>query len=451
MTALMQRLTLFVLLFITIPLVLAPAVRHANAASGTEVVVRLTPDAYGFSDTTLEDVLQGRIVTRLPELSSLHLRLTTDEALGEAVARLQRVPWVVMAEGNPVVHTTLAPNDPFYSTQAPYLALIEAPDAWDIETGHDSVLVAILDSGISLEHPDLQGRIWTNINETQRNGIDDDSNGCIDDLRGCNFVTKDSADPHCTVPSGPGDVKDDNGHGTFIAGIIAANGNNGIGLVGVAPGVTILPVKILDCYGGGTAVDAAQGVLYAARNGARVANISFNADGESATLASAIREAHDRYGMVIVAASGNEGKAGVRFPARLPETIAVGSAGVPGDYTKRSTFSNWGPEVAVVAPGLNVVSTVSRELCGTWVCVQEQPYAVASGTSFAAPMVTALAALIVSKNPFIAPEDVRAMIMRTAVALPAGETPGWSGAGRIRMQQALKTRRYITSAPGISH
>jgi subtilisin family serine protease len=447
----MQRVTLFVLLFIAIPMLMAPAVRRANAASGTEVVVRLTPDAYRFSDATLEDALQGRIVTRLPELSSLHLRLTTDELLSEAIARLQRVPWVVMAEGNPGVRTTLAPNDPFFSTQAPYLMLIEAPEAWDIETGHDSVLVAILDSGISLEHPDLQGRIWTNINETERNGIDDDGNGCIDDLRGCNFVTKDSADPHCPVPSGSGEVKDDNGHGTFIAGIIAATGNNGIGLAGAAPGVTILPVKILDCYGGGTAVDAAQGVLYAARNGARVANISFNADGESATLASAIREAHDRYGMVIVAASGNEGKAGVRFPARLPETIAVGSAGLPGDYTKRSTFSNWGPEVAVVAPGLNVVSTVSRELCANWVCVQEQPYAVASGTSFAAPMVTSLAALIVSKNPFIAPEDVRAMIMRTAVALPAGETPGWAGAGRIRMQQALKTRRYITSAPGISH
>ena len=90
------------------PLLLAPVVRHANAAGGTEVVVCLTPDAYAFSDATLEDALQGRIVTRLPELHSLHLRLTTDEALTEAIVRLQRVPWVVMAEGNPGVRTTLA-------------------------------------------------------------------------------------------------------------------------------------------------------------------------------------------------------------------------------------------------------------------------------------------------------------------------------------------------------
>jgi subtilisin family serine protease len=441
----------FVFLFASGILVWPAVTHHASAAPGAEVVVRLTPDAYALPDVVLEDAMQGRILTRLPDLQSLRIRLTTEESLTEAIVRLQRLPWIVLAEGNPSVRTTVAPNDPLYSTQAPYLTLIEAPEAWDLEMGRDSVLVAVLDSGISLEHPDLQGRIWTNIYETERNGVDDDRNGCIDDTRGCNFVTRDSADAHCTVPSGPGEVKDDNGHGTFIAGIIAANGNNGIGLSGLAPGVTILPVKILDCYGGGTAVDAAQGVLYAARTGARVANISFSADGESATLASAIREAHDRYGMVIVAASGNEGKAGVRFPARLPQTIAVGSAGIPGDYTRRSSFSNWGPEVAVVAPGLNVVSTVSRELCASWVCVQEQPYAVASGTSFAAPMVTSLAALIVSKNPFIAPDDVREMITRSAVSLPVGDTPGWAGAGRIRMQQALKTRRYVTSAPGISH
>jgi subtilisin family serine protease len=442
---------LFVLLF-----AISSAGWHSMASNpvegwGVDVVVRVRPDAYALPDHALEKALEGRIMARLPELRSLHLRLDNATATAEAIKRLARLPWVELAEGNPAVRTTVAPNDPLYSTQAPYLTLIEAPEAWEIETGRDSVIVAVLDSGIALEHPDLQGRIWTNRSEAGGNGTDDDGNGCVDDLRGCNFVTREDAARQCAAPSGPGDVRDDNGHGTFISGIIAANANNALGLSGVAPGVTIMPVKILDCYGGGTAVDAAQGVLYAARNGARVANISFSADGDSATLAAAIREAHDRYGMVIVAASGNEGRRGVRFPARLPETIAVGSAGVPGDYTRRSTFSNWGPEVAVVAPGLNVISSVPRELCGTWVCVQDQPYAVASGTSFAAPMVTALAALIVSKHPFIAPYTVRDMIARSSVALPAGETPGWAGAGRIRLLQALKQRHYVTSAPGISH
>src|SRR3954469_24294400 len=192
MVAPMRRLLLFVLLFVTLPLVWASMLHNAAASAATEVVVRVTPDAYGFTDAMLEDALQGRIVTRLPELQSLHLRLKTDESVAEAIVRLQRLPWVLMAEGNPGVRTASTPNDPLYSTQAPYLSLIEAPEAWDIETGRDSVLVAVLDSGISLEHPDLQGRIWTNIYETARNGVDDDHNGCIDDLRGCNFVTKDS-------------------------------------------------------------------------------------------------------------------------------------------------------------------------------------------------------------------------------------------------------------------
>jgi subtilisin family serine protease len=449
MAALMPRAFIVAVLIIAASFSLSRRAPGAVSASGADVVVRLTPAAYALSDATLEEGLRARIIVRLPELSSLHLRLTTDESLTEAITRLQRLPWVEFAEGNPAVRSTVVPNDPFYSTQAPYLQLIEAPEAWDIELGRDSVLVAVLDSGISLEHPDLQGRVWVNASETERNGVDDDENGCIDDRWGCNFVTREDADARCAAP-GPGDVKDDNGHGTFISGIIAANGNNAVGLSGAAPGVTILPVKILDCYGGGTAVDAAQGVLYAARVGARVANISFSADGESATLAGAIREAHNRYGMVIVAASGNDGKRGVTFPARVPETIAVGSSGLPGDSTKRSTFSNWGPEVAVVAPGLNVVSAVSREQCANWVCVPDQPYAVASGTSFAAPMVTALAALIVSKNPFLSPTVVRQMITRTAVSLPPGETPGWAGSGRIRMQQALKVRRYVIGAPGLS-
>ena len=441
---------------VTAAILLLPQAQHAAAAPrllallspGNEVVVRLTPAAYDQPDAALELRLGATVVVRLPELRSLRLRLHANEPLAEALSRLQGMPFVEMAEGNLPIRTTAVPNDPFYTTQSPYMTLIEAPEAWDIERGKDSVLVAVLDSGVALEHPDLQGRLWLNLGETENNGLDDDNNGCIDDRRGCSFVTRDGADPNCLVPAAS-NVRDDNGHGTFISGIIAANGNNAVGMSGAAPGVTILPVKILDCYGGGTAVDAAQGVLYAARVGARVANISFSADGESATLAAAIREAHDRYGMVIVAASGNEGRRGVTFPARLPATIAVGSSGTAGNQNARSQFSNWGPEVAVVAPGLNVVSTVAREQCATWVCVQDQPYAVASGTSFAAPMVTALAALIVSKNPYITPEGVRDIIKRTAVALPGGETQGWAGAGRIRMHQALKVRRYVLGTPGV--
>src|SRR3954469_5990018 len=119
----MRRLLLFVLLFAFATLLWPVLTLRASAELGAEVVVRLTPDAYALTDVVLEDAMQGRIVTRLPELQSLSIRLTTDESTTEAIIRLQRLPWILLAEGNPSVRTTLAPNDPLYSTQAPYLTL----------------------------------------------------------------------------------------------------------------------------------------------------------------------------------------------------------------------------------------------------------------------------------------------------------------------------------------
>jgi subtilisin family serine protease len=156
--------------------------------------------------------------------------------------------------------------------------------------------------------------------------------------------------------------------------------------------------------------------------------------------------------MVLVAATGNEGRNDVTFPARLPQMIAVASSGTPQDANARSPFSNWGPEVSFAAPGLNIVSTVPAEFCstGAWLCVQDQPYAVGSGTSFAAPLVSALAALLVSHTPNLPPEEVRRIIMNTAEPLPGGGSPPWYGAGRIRMRNALSQPRYYLGAPGVT-
>ena len=278
-----------------------------------EVLARLTTPAAGLSDETLSTRLAADVVDRLESLGIVRLRLRNGETIEKAVARLERTPLVASAEPNLLLRSSVIPNDPFYTAQSSYLGLIHAPAGWDIELGNDSVLVAVLDSGVQIEHPDLLGQIWTNPYEIEANFTDDDNNGCVDDLHGCSFVSTGSADPECETPLS-GNVDDDNGHGTFVAGIIAAAGNNSLGITGVAPGVRILPVKILDCKGGGTAMDASQAILYAARQGARVANISFGADGESQTLTNAMREAHDRYGMVIIAATGNEGVARRELP-----------------------------------------------------------------------------------------------------------------------------------------
>ncbi|MGE3982988.1 MAG: S8 family serine peptidase [Dehalococcoidia bacterium] len=423
--------------------------RRDSAAPAVAGEVLVALDEASWAGQDLGHGLGGIVLDLIPEIRTVRLGLIGGEGVEAAIVRIGRLPGVQHVEPNLLLRDAgPVTDDTFYGGQASYLDLIDAPAAWSITTGDASVVVAVLDSGVDTMHPDLAGKIWTNPGEVAGNGIDDDDNGCIDDVSGCNFVTVATKDPSCADRIA-GSVADDNGHGTFVAGIIGAVANNGTGITGAAPAVTVLPVKILDCLGGGSAADAAKGLLYAAKAGARVANISFTGNGESATLSSAIREAHDRYGMIIVAASGNDGTKGVTFPARLPEAISVGSSGTAESADARSPFSDWGPEVDVVAPGRNIVSTVPLQFCGEhWHCLNGEPYANASGTSFAAPLVSSLAALIVSKNPNLNPETVRWMILRSADALPDGDTPGWDGAGRIRMLNALEMRRYQIGAPG---
>ncbi len=420
-----------------------------SPAVQTEVLVHVTPRAASLTDAMLGRRLGVEVQGRIGDLGVIRARLDAGETPAAAVSRLSRLPWVAFAEPNHLIKAAFVPADPLFSGQHAYLDAVEAGAAWDVEQGSESVIVAVLDSGIDLEHEDLADKLWTNAGEAPGNSSDDDHNGCVDDVHGCSVITPEKADPSCNMQATAG-VRDDNGHGTFVAGIIGAGANN-VGIIGAAPGVKIMPVKILDCLGGGTAADAAQGLLYAARMGARVANLSFGADGESFTLRNAIHEAHDRFGMVIVTASGNEGSSRVTFPARLPETIAVASSGTPQDSDARSPFSDWGPEVDVAAPGLNIISSVPANFCNvTWLCVQNGPYALASGTSFAAPLVSALAALLVSHTPYLSPEAVERIIKSTAQPLPDGTTPNWDGAGRIRMRAALNVPRYYLGAPGTS-
>jgi subtilisin family serine protease len=427
-----------------------PAADLSSPAAEDEVLLHLTPHGASLTDAMLASRLGVTVVGRLEELGVLRARPPAGESVAVALARLSRQPWVSFAEPNHLISASHVPNDSLFTGQTGYLDRIEAVAAWDVERGNDSVVVAVLDSGIDVEHEDLKTALWRNIYETAGNGLDDDHNGCADDVNGCSFVTPEEADQSCNMQANAG-IRDDNGHGTFVAGIIGARADNNIGISGVAPGVSIMSVKILDCLGGGTAADAAQGLLYAARMGARVSNLSFGADGESMTLANAIREAHNTYGMVIVTATGNEGHNTVSFPARLPETIAVASSGVPGDPNARSSFSDWGPQVSVAAPGLNIISTVPPNFCNvTWLCVQDGPYALASGTSFAAPLVSGLAALLISHTANLSPEAVRTILVSTAEPLPDGSTPNWDGAGRIRMRQALNTPRFFLGAPGVS-
>jgi len=429
---------------------LQAAAKAGQALSG-ELLLRVDP-AVGALAQRLMISVGGHEEARLEELGVIRLRLREGLSLEKALELYSRLPGVDYAEPNYRLKAEFVPNDTFYAAQRWYYNLTEAPQAWDVERGNPSVIVAVLDSGVDVTHPDLRDRIWRNPGEGVPNGIDEDGNGCVDDVHGCNFVQPEDADPSCgPQPVSPSNqVTDDSGHGTFVAGIIGATGNNGMGVIGGAHGTTLLPVKVLDCTGAGTTADAAAGILYAARMGAQVINLSFGGTDPSRTLLEAIVTATETYGAVVVAASGNQGAQGVTYPARYRQVIAVGASD-RNSPDARAPFSNWGPEVDVVAPGVDLVSTVPQALCdGRWLCPGGQPYSVASGTSFAAAQVAALAALIRSHSPALTTNEIRFIIRATALPLSDDATPGWAGAGRIRMRRALDTILFRIGAPGVS-
>jgi subtilisin family serine protease len=242
---------------------------------------------------------------------------------------------------------------------------LRAPLAWQQSTG-SGVIVAVLDTGVQLDRAALRGHIWTNPAEIPGNGLDDDGDGIADDVHGADFA------------NGDGTPADDNGHGSHVAGIIA-----GHGLVrGLAPGATVLPVKVLGADKSGNAHWLAQGIDYAVAHGARILNVSVNGDGMSSELESAIRAAQDA-GAVIVASAGNDGRdLGARpsYPVSYdePAVIGVGATDLSG---RRAGFSNFGPGVDVTAPGADIISLGVHGL------------AYRSGTSMAAAYVSATLAL----------------------------------------------------------
>jgi len=301
---------------------------------------------------------------------------------------------------------------------------------------------------MDVTHADLKANLWTSAADIPGNGVDDDANGCVDDLHGCNFAERSSSCP-AAAPGPNNDIADDNGHGTFVAGVAAARGNNSAGVTGMAPNAAVMTVKVLDCEGAGSALAATQGVLYAAKSGAKVINMSFGADEESLTLRAAIAEAHDRYGVVVVAAAGNSGASSVAYPARDEKVIAVAASDHKNPDNKAS-FSNWGPQVTVAVPGVDIASTLPAKYCGPgWSCTSGQPYAIGSGTSFSSPLVAGVVALILSKGPPMSPDAVKNRLTTTAVDLPDGPYSRWDGAGRVQADLALEGKSYQVGVSGI--
>ncbi len=396
---------------------------------------RLTPQerAAARSAVAVGMIQQYRIVAGL-ELVEIAIPVP------QAIAKFRAMPGVVYAEPNYVVHTSTTPNDPSFGllwgmnntgqtvngVAGTANADIKATAAWGIFTGDPNFVVADIDTGLNMTHPDIAANVWTNPGEIAGNGIDDDGNGHIDDIHGWNFV------------SGNNNPTDDNGHGTHTAGTIGAVGNNGVGVTGVAWQCKIVPLKFLNSAGSGYIADAVLAVQYCTGKGIKVSNNSWGGGGFSQSMYDAITAARS-VNHLFIAAAGNSGlniDSSPSYPAsyNLDNIIAVAAT---DSRDLRASFSNYGAiSVDIGAPGVNILSTY-----GTG-------YAYLNGTSMATPHVTGVTVLVYGRNPTWSYSQVRTQILGTA--RPASSLAGITVTGGIVNAFAALGGSGGNTAPSVS-
>lgn len=345
-----------------------------------------------------------------------------------------------------------------------HLDLIRAPEAWALSRGA-GVVIGFIDSGADLDHPDLAGQFAINPGEdldgdgrvtaADFNGLDDDGNGYIDDIRGYDFVDRpDSYEPGDYRERDP-DPSDDNqlligrGHGTAVAGVLAAAEGNGEGVAGVAPDARLMPLRAFAADGRGDDDDIAAALVYAADAGARVVNMSFGTAYESALLRQAIEYAHQR-GVVLVASAGNDGKEDAHYPSDFDAVISVVRLGQNGEA--RSSLSSHGQQVTLGAPGTGIYTTALPATGLGLGPAGDALYRPVSGSSFSAPMVAGVAALALGLDPSLSASAVRSALV--AGARDVGEA-GWdddTGAGLLdasaTLLRALPARTEILAPRG---
>jgi subtilisin family serine protease len=303
---------------------------------------------------------------------------------------------------------------------------IEIIPAWDQMMGSGEVTVAILDSGVNPNHPELVGQLWVNPGELPGNNKDDDGNGFVDDYHGWNFVADQS------------DISDDNGHGTALAGIIAAKAHNSVAYAGINAHARLMIVKILGADLSGVYSDWIKGIQYAVRNGARIINLSVAGEIDSPALHDAVRYA-DSNGVLVVVSAGNSKSETKTFPAGYDEVVAVGSTD-SNDKLSRSfngsstRGSNYGDHIDLVAPG-NAIYGLDR--------FTSSVNTLWAGTSVSAAVVSGVASLLLSEGPELTANEIKGLLYRSAedqVGRPIEDVVGWDkfhGNGRVNASRAI--------------
>ncbi len=365
--------------------------------------------------------------------------------------RLMESPDVEYAVPMEIFKPNFIPNDPDYATKQPWLKTLKMEEAWEVSKGSKDVLIAIIDSGTDWSHEDLAAQIFNNTAEVPNNGVDDDKNGFVDDIRGWDFVgnvslqdvqygvLKPDNDPKVSYPT----INQVNGHGTIVAGCAAAQTNNAKGIASPAFNCSILPIKVgSDNPNIGGLLAGYEAIKYAADMGADVINCSWGGTTANPQGQDIINYARAK-GAVVVCASGNSGlftETTPHYPSSFDGVLSVGSS---NNSDQASDFSNYGYDVTTYAPGEDIYSTFPGN-----------KYQASTGTSFSCPLVAGICALIKAKHPDWTPDMIIQQIRSTSDALngvPSANRPLYFG--RANANTAIRYNNSFSSGdrvPGIA-
>jgi len=380
------------------------------------IVVKFKPMLSEQAAAAVVQATDSQIIKKISQFNIFIIKTPQETPVEEMLYTFQRNPDVEYAELDYKTRITVTPNDILFeyqyslsnqgqaigipgSPQGKNSADIKATAGWEETKGLEDVIIAIVDTGVDLKHPDLINKLYSD---------------------GYDFVNDDD------------EADDDHGHGTHVAGIAAAETDNNEGIAGVAWNCKILPVKVMDAQGEGYYSWMISGIDYAVQQGAEVINLSLGGDVDSANLKNILKAAYEN-DVIVVASAGNDNNP-VLYPAAYDEyCLAVAAS----DYDDlRPDWSNFGPEVDVAAPGVRILSCVPTWFWGP----ASLPYAFSTGTSMAAPHAAGLAALLKGIKTWLSPSDIMNIIRYTSDDINQGEHPGkddYIGYGRINMEKAL--------------
>ena len=363
----------------------------APAAPGApEFVQILVKPKASMTETTLNSLLRVRGAKQHGGVPALDVRIirVPSVAAGQLLTALQHHHDVEYAEPDYTAEALGTANDPYFAQASQWhLSTIQAPAAWDITTGSNAVIVAVVDSGVRASHPDLAGKV----------------------LAGYDFIAND-ADP-----------TDENGHGTAVAGTVSPATNNQLGVAGVSWNTPILPVRVLDANGSGSYSSIASGITYSADKGARVINLSLGGTSSSRTLQDAVNYAWNKQA-VLIAAAGNNGNNTLFYPAACANVVAV-SATDSSDI--RPGWSNFGSYVDVSAPGANIISLSGADQYAAW-----------NGTSFSCPVAAGVVALAASANPRLTNAQLVDILVKNTDDIGSPGYDVYYGSGRVNAYRA---------------